>query len=332
MHPSAFQNARHYPWNGLESLRTEDTYLGGLYLLHRPLGTEPTVGWHPAGSTLPDAPWQQGTDEGSSSVPPFPLSLLAVDVLGDAGDPRVVLLHGWPLDRGIWSDVADRVATAGFRVLCPDLPGFGQSPLDPPDRWTVEAYADAVASFLQASAPGRAAVAGHSFGGYVVLALAERHGSLLAGLGLISSRALADSDAARRGRLETIGKVRAQGAQVLLPDLPAKLVAPGASEDLRARAAHVIEACPAEAIIAGLAAMAARPDRTSVLESWRRPLLVLHGEADQLIPVAEAARPTRPTGTSERVILPGIGHMPMWEAPRKTADALRVWARSAHGL
>lgn len=258
--------------------------------------------------------------------------MLAHDDRGRKGDPAVVLLHGWPLDRGIWSEVAERVGAAGFRVLCPDLPAFGASPALEEARWTVEAYADEVAAFLRQEGTGRAAVAGHSFGGYVALALAERSPDLVGALGLVSSRTVADSDTARAGRRATIEKVRASGAAALLPGLADRLLAPVAAPDLRARAEAVIARCPPQAIIAGLAAMAARPDRTGVLESFPRPLLVLHGTLDQTIPIAEAPQPGRQSGPMDRVVLEGAGHMPMWEDPAKTADAILGWARSAHGV
>ena len=257
--------------------------------------------------------------------------MLAHDAYGDEGSPRLLLLHGWPLHRAIWSDVAPRLADAGFRVLCPDLPGFGESPPLPSDRWTVEAFAEEVATFVRGTGTSRIAVAGHSFGGYVALALADVARDRLAGLGLVASRTIPDSETARAGRYATIEKVRAQGAQALLPDLPVKLLAPDSPESLRARAQQAIEGCPSEAIVAGLTAMAVRPDRTAVLESLPRPLLVLHGDADQLIPVSQAVQPARQAGPMDRVILPGVGHMPMWEAPGETADAIRGWARSAHG-
>ncbi len=258
--------------------------------------------------------------------------MLGLDAYGKAGAPAIALVHGWPLDRTIWSEVAPHLGDAGFHVLVMDLPGFGPSPPLPADRWTVEAYAEEVAASLRATGVDRVAVAGHSFGGYVALALAQADRQLVAGLGLVASRTTADSQAARAGRQATIERVRAQGVQALLPDLAAKLVAPAAPEDLRARAARVIQACSVEAVVAGLTAMATRLDRTVVLESLPRPLLVLHGDADQLIPVAEAARPARQARPIDHVILPGVGHMPMWEAPLPTADALRIWARSSHGL
>src|SRR5437016_1217344 len=111
-----------------------------------------------------------------------------------------------------------------LRVLTPDLPGFGDSPPIDFGRATVEAYADEVAKFIEPFNARRVAVAGHSFAGYVALALAERRPDAVAGLGLIASRAAADSETARRGRHDTIEKVRVAGTKALLPGLPEELV------------------------------------------------------------------------------------------------------------
>lgn len=256
--------------------------------------------------------------------------MLAHDAAGSEGNPAILLLHGWPLDRTIWSEVSSRLAGAGFRVLCPDLPGFGGSGALDSGRWTVEGFAEEVADFLDEQTSDRVAVAGHSFGGYVALALAERHPDRLAGLGLVSSRTLADSEAAKAGRTATIEKVRAGGAAALLPDLAEKLLAPMGAAELRTRAEGLIGRASPEAIIAGLTAMAARPDRTGVFESFPRSLLVVHGSGDQLIPVAEAAQPARQAGPLDRHILEGIGHMPMWEDAPTTAELLAAWARGAY--
>jgi len=250
--------------------------------------------------------------------------MLAFDTVGRGEGPFVVLLHGWPLDRSIWREVAPRVAEAGFRVLVPDLPGFGSRPPLPPASSTVEAFADEVAAFLEAHARGPTAVAGHSFGGYVALALAERDPDRVAGLGLIASRTFADSEAARRGRHEAIEKVRAQGTAALLPGLAEKLLAPTAPSGLRERAAATVARAHPGAVVAGLAAMARRPDRTRVLEGFEGPVLVVHGAQDALIPISEAPAPSGPHRTVR--VLPGAGHMPMWESIGPTADAIVAWA------
>ena len=258
--------------------------------------------------------------------------MLSASTYGVAGDPAIVLLHGWPLNRSLWAQVASDLVSQGFRVVCPDLPGFGESPLLDAEDWTVEAYADEVADVLRGLGSERIPVAGHSFGGYVALALADANADLVAGLGLVSSRTSADSEAGRAGRHATIAKVREQGAAALLPDLPGKLLAPDASVELRGRAERLIRAASPEAVIAGLSAMAARPDRSSLLETFPRPFVVVHGTADQLIPVAEAAQPARKDVPEARHILEGVGHMPMWEAVAETTRALGAWARAAHGV
>src|SRR6266705_3989322 len=193
--------------------------------------------------------------------------MLAHDAAGRGDDPVVVLVHGWPLNRTIWSEVSPRLAASGIRVLAPDLPGFGESPplLGPSPR--VEAYAAELAAFLEAFGPHRFAVAGHSFVGYVALALAEASPHLVGGLGLIASRTGPDNDTVRRGRLETIDKVRAGGTKVLLPGLAEKLVGTGGAAAWRPRASRIIEHVRAESVIAGLTAMASRPYRTSGIET-----------------------------------------------------------------
>jgi len=253
--------------------------------------------------------------------------VLAFDSTGHGKDVIVVLLHGWPLNRSIWSRVAPRVAAAGFRVLSPDLPGFGDSPPIDFGRATVEAYAEEVANFIEPFKARQVAVAGHSFGGYVALALAEKRGDGVAGLGLIASRTAADSETARRGRHDTIEKIRAAGTKALLPGLAEKLVGARAAVEWRPQAALMIERARPDGVMAGLAAMAARPDRTAVFNSFGGSRLVIHGTEDGLIPVSEAA-PNGRGPPDVRVILNGIGHMPMWEAPDVTADAVISWANS----
>jgi len=117
------------------------------------------------------------------------------------------------------------------------------------------------------------------------------------------------------------------GTKALLPGLPEKLVGARAAVEWRPQASLIVERARPDGVIAGLAAMAARPDRTAVFNSFGGPRLVIHGTEDGLIPVSEAARTGR-SPPDVRVILDGIGHMPMWEAPEATADAVTSWANS----
>lgn len=257
--------------------------------------------------------------------------MLAWDEAGKRRHSTLVLLHGWPLDRTIWSDALPVLARAGFRAVAPDLPGFGGSPPLPERNASVEQYAVALAAFLRKVAPGPVALVGHSFGGYVALAFAERHPRIVQGLALVSSRAIPDSEAARRGREETISKVLAQGTSALLPGLAERLLGPAADPSRRRAAHRLIEKAAPEGVVAGLRAMASRPGRSAVLEGLRGPLLVLHGDADALIPISEVAKPSSPRGAVTVTILSGVGHMPMWEASEATIGAVVAWAKASFG-
>src|SRR2546428_646596 len=94
----------------------------------------------------------------------------------------------------------------------------------------------------------------------------------------------------------------------------------------RHRAEPLIERARPEGVIAAPAAMAPRPDRTAVFDSFAGPRLVIHGTEDGLIPISEAARVKRTTDV--RVILEGAAHMPMWDASEATAEAIIAWTKA----
>ena len=92
--------------------------------------------------------------------------------LGEKSDFAVVMLHGWASNIGLFLPSATAVARK-YRVLAPDLPGNGETP-EPPFAWTVDDYADFVVHFLERFGIKRAILLGHSFGGRVIIKLANR--------------------------------------------------------------------------------------------------------------------------------------------------------------
>lgn len=113
---------------------------------------------------------------------------------GPADGPPVLLVHGWAVSAYLWRHNIRPLAAAGYRVIAPDLPGHGLS--DAPSAagsYTVEAFARYVLETLDACGVERAAVAGQSMGGKVVVRAAvdapERVSQLLlygaVGFGLI---------------------------------------------------------------------------------------------------------------------------------------------------
>lgn len=82
----------------------------------------------------------------------------------------VIALHGWGAHSGLMWPVAERLARLGYRVLVPDLPGFGQSQ-PPPVAWSVGDYAHFVLAYLDAHHADQVFLIGHSFGGRLGLVL-----------------------------------------------------------------------------------------------------------------------------------------------------------------
>jgi pimeloyl-ACP methyl ester carboxylesterase len=106
----------------------------------------------------------------------------------DAGSgPPLVLVHDYLASRVAWDDVLPRLATR-FRVIVPDLPGFGESEKPPPSRYRYgfEGFSESLIDLLAALGLGRVSLCGHAMGGAVALTLAARHAHIVDRLVLVN--------------------------------------------------------------------------------------------------------------------------------------------------
>lgn len=237
--------------------------------------------------------------------------------------PPAVFVHGFPLDHRVWLDQLEGLGDFR-RCVALDLRGFGRSD---PTAWavlTMEALADDVASLITALGVPSADIVALSMGGYVALALWERHPDTIRSLALLDTRSGADSDAGRAGRAEMAELVTAEGAVGLVPRLGG-LLAPGAPLRPRARLRGMVEAVPTETIVAALEGMARRPDRTGILAGISVPTLVVVGEEDGLTPPETAEHMAGEIPGARLEVIPGTGHLPPIEAPDAVNEALRAF-------
>lgn len=239
--------------------------------------------------------------------------------------PAVVLLHGFPLSHAIWEHQIAALSGT-YRVIAPDLPGMGGSALLPEGEASMARYAREVLNLVDSLGVGPFALAGHSMGGYVALALQKEAPQRVAGLGLVASQAGADTPEGREGRFATAEKVRAEGPGVVAGAMGPKLFGSGVTpEDPRYRQVDAIMRGTApEGIRAALFAMAGREDMQPRLPTIGGPALVLAGEQDKIIPVEKAETVAANLKAATLVKLP-CGHMPMLEEPEATSAALSRW-------
>ena len=231
--------------------------------------------------------------------------------------PLAVFIHGYPLDHRLWLDQLDGLSDIRHCVA-PDLPGFGAS--EPLDEFTMETVADSIATFIGNE---QADIIALSMGGYIALALWERHPEAVRSLSLLDTKAGADTQQAREGRRAQAVQVAEQGTSSLVDGMTRALLAPGAGAGPKRRLAEMIGATKPEAVIAALRGMADRRDRVHVLATIDVPAAVVVGALDALTPPTVAVEmSTRIPGATVSVI-PGAGHLTPIEAPEEVTGVLR---------
>ena len=230
----------------------------------------------------------------------------------------LVLLHGFPLDHHLWDEVVPLLEDT-FDVILPDLRGFGESTtVDSP--YSMDDYASDIAGLLDQLGIQKAAIVGHSMGGYAALGFARMYPERVSGLGLVSSQVLADAPERKEGRYKSAADVEANGIESVVATMTPKFTA---DEELQSYARASMERQGPAAYIGALKAMAERADSTSLLSSLNFPVVVVHGDADALIPIDRAREVKEALPQAHLVEISGAGHMPMMEAKEKTAQALK---------
>ena len=230
----------------------------------------------------------------------------------------LLLLHGYPLDHHLWDDVAPLLEDT-FELILPDLRGFGESTtVDSP--FTMDDYASDIAGLLDQLGIQKTAIVGHSMGGYVALAFARLYPERVSGLGLVSSQVLADPPDRKEGRYKSAADVSDKGIGGVVETMTPKFTS---DERLQAFARKTMERQQPAAFIGALKAMAERIDSTPLLSSFKFPVVIIHGEADALIPIDRAREVKKAIPQAHLVELNGAGHMPMMEAKEETAIALK---------
>lgn len=235
-----------------------------------------------------------------------------------SGTP-LVLIHGFPLDHTIWEDVIPLLESE-FDLILPDLRGFGESSTVKFPYMMTDMAQD-LAALLDALGVEKASLAGHSMGGYVALAFAKQYPERVDNLALVASQAASDSPERKKGRYKTAADVTEKGVRVVVEAMIEKLTA---SRRVQACIRPIMERQNVSGVVGALKAMAEREDCSAFLGAFDRPVILIHGDADQLIPIDRALEIKNFAPSAFLNVLSGGGHMPMLEMPQETALALKA--------
>ncbi|EMR02281.1 alpha/beta fold hydrolase [Cesiribacter andamanensis] len=254
-----------------------------------------------------------GTSVPGMEVPPRP---------SHDGIP-LVLLHGFCETHQVWAHYLSPLGKK-YRVLCPDLPGFGKSS-SLPAGFSLSDVADRLAGWLEQLGIGKAVLVGHSLGGYVALAMLERHPSLVAGIGLFNSTAYADSAEKKRSRTHVIDFVEKHGVETFATSFVPQLFHPTNRPYLQGRIQQVVAdaaTTPEYTLIGYTRAMQQRPNRLRVLEAFSGPILYVIGEHDSAVPLEDSKQQLLQLADYQAYILEETGHMGMFEQEERCLEIL----------
>lgn len=236
----------------------------------------------------------------------------------------VVLLHGFCESKEIWSDFEQKLA-ASYRVINVDLPGFGANvPIQ--QAVSIEEIAEEVKKILDKLGVRKAALVGHSLGGYVALALAEQYPDLVNGLCLFHSTALADSEEKKIARDKTIAFLEKYGVGAFISDFVALLFYKDSRRALEPEINKIIERAAqitTSTAVEVTKAMRNRKDRTHVLKNANYPVLFIAGKNDEAVPFEKILEQCWLPAKSTAVALDKTGHVGMIERPHETFYAIK---------
>ncbi|MFH1657250.1 MAG: alpha/beta hydrolase [bacterium] len=227
------------------------------------------------------------------------------------GQGRAVLvLHGWGASPDSWQSVQEILSGQGFKVICPDFPGFGQSET-PTRAWSLNDYLAWLIEFIDFLKLEKPIVVGHSFGGRVAIRLSVAHPDIINKLILIGSAGIKPELSLKQAMILKMAKL----GRTLFP-----------SEKLRSAARRVFysflrhkDYVNAKPVMRKTMQNVLAEDLSSLLPQIQTETLLVWGEKDRMVPLQFARIFAKEIKGSELKIIPGVGHSPQREVPQQTA-------------
>jgi pimeloyl-ACP methyl ester carboxylesterase len=220
----------------------------------------------------------------------------------------VVLLHGFGEDSIIWKNAVTALQS-NYQVITIDIAGTGASSFLEKENVGMEDYAELVSTVINYEGIDNICLLGHSMGGYIALAFAEKYSEKLWGFGLVHSTTFADTPEKIEARKKSIDFIFENGTEAFLKATTPNLFynQEFRKDDITAIINQNKNTAP-KVLIQYYNAMIKRPERTQILKSLQIPVLFIVGKNDKAVPFESSLPQT-------------------FMAPN---TYLKVWGHSAH--
>jgi pimeloyl-ACP methyl ester carboxylesterase len=237
----------------------------------------------------------------------------------------LVLVHGHPFDRTMWRPQVEQFSRSGWRVITPDLRGYGESTVVP-GTTTLETFARDIAGLLDRLGADCIVLGGLSMGGQIVMEFHRLFSDRVRGLVLADTSAQAETETGKRLRNDMADRLLREGMAGFADEVLPRMMARRSIQALPAVARHVLGmmrvTAPAGAA-AALRGRAERPDYVEMLPRIAVPALVVVGRDDEFTPVSDARVMYERIPDATLVVIDGAGHLPNLERPAEFNRAIR---------
>ncbi|NRB62348.1 MAG: alpha/beta hydrolase [Saprospiraceae bacterium] len=228
----------------------------------------------------------------------------------------VILIHGFCEDSRMYSSFFPFLTDAGYKVIAPDLLGFGLTETHPEASISIQAeMIEYLTNYLGLASP---VLIGHSMGGYIALECLQRNNISWAGVGLFHSHPYPDSPETQQKREKGITFIQKNGLKPYLRDFYNYLF-PEPFIKAQPQTIQQLKNCSVsydpQGVITAQKAMQNRADHQNTLETSKVPVLFLLGLLDTLLPKDKLLDQTHLPAIADIQILKHVGHMGAFEAP-----------------
>lgn len=236
------------------------------------------------------------------------------------GSQTVVILQGWGTSLDVYNSVAATI-NSEYRVIQFDFPGFGASD-EPKEAWDVDAYADFFCKFAKHLNIKEATLIGHSYGGRVIIKLANRENLpfkinkivLIDSAGILPKKTFKQKINIRKYKILK-GFFATKWFSFLFPAIVEEWRSRQGSADYR-NATPIMRKC---------LVMAVNEDLTHLLPSIQQDTLLIWGDMDTATPIGDGKKMEELIPNSGLVVLEGTGHYSFLEKPDVFRNVMRTY-------
>ncbi|WP_030174224.1 alpha/beta fold hydrolase [Streptomyces sp. NRRL S-813] len=244
---------------------------------------------------------------------------LHYDDVGPSHGVAVVLVHGHPFNRSLWAPQVTALTGAGYRVITPDLRGYGESDVTAGTVYLSD-FADDIAALLDHLGIEQAVIGGVSMGGQITMEFQRQYGQRVRALVLSDTSAPAETEEGKAFRNRLADRLLAEGMDGYARDVIDKMLAAynvTALPEVAEQVLGMMRSTDPRGAAAALRGRAERPDYRPTLTGVDAPVLIVVGADDVYTPLSEAQEIQRHVPHAVLRVIDKAGHLPGAEQPEQ---------------